>query len=305
MNLYFKHIIIGILSLLATARASQLTVVTSSKAIIYADRQLSTPIGYLPSGKNVRVGEGLQRGGKILPILITGKIAYIKVEDLDLREKYQGISNGKHIVEHNTDSAFTTPQDKLSENIFLLSTLTTLAAYQAISFEGSGSRTTSEGEEEEENEDGTLYLREYTIYLEHRQPYGRYTWGVGLGFLQSITTGESLNTVVLRGVFKASIFKTHYFTIEGVIEPFFSGDVNLGTAVSPDPDTENEKLVAALFGYRTALQATFFPLSKYGAVIGLGREKAYISQLGSTPDLKNYDLELTSNLIYFGMSYKF
>lgn len=303
----FKVISTIFLGIIVTraALASQLTFITSSKAVIYADRQLSTPIGYLPLGKKVRVGEGQQRGGKILPIIIDGKVAYIRVSDLALMEKYQGIRTGKHEVEHDTSSQFTAPEDKLSENIFLVASLSTISAAQQISGTGSSLRSSSNSEESEDQNNANTTLTEYTLYIEHRQPYGRYSWGIGLGFLQSTKTGETLESLILRGSFAGSLFQSHYFTLQGVFEPFYSGDVNLGTAPASDPDLPNEKLVGMLYGYRLAAQIRLFPLSKYGIVAGAGIEKTTVSQARTTDLIKDYKVNLSSKIIYGGISYKF
>ena len=64
--------------------AAQWAKVISEKAIIYADQKQTAPIGYLVKGKKVRVGEVVRHHGELLPIVVTGKIAYIKVTDLDI-----------------------------------------------------------------------------------------------------------------------------------------------------------------------------------------------------------------------------
>lgn len=68
--------------------ASQFAVVISSKAIIYADPTLKIPIGYITKGKEIIVGDLVKgRKNKIIPTIITGKIAYIEISHLQLENE--------------------------------------------------------------------------------------------------------------------------------------------------------------------------------------------------------------------------
>ena len=67
---------------LSSAFAAQVAIVISDRAIIYADRQMSAPIGYLKKGKKLKVGEVKRNKGRVLPVVVNGRIAYIKVADI-------------------------------------------------------------------------------------------------------------------------------------------------------------------------------------------------------------------------------
>lgn len=76
-----------ILSLILTAyagiaEASQTAVVVSPKAIIYADQQMSAPVGYISRGKKIRVGNIPRNKAQVYPVIVAGKVAYIKVSDV-------------------------------------------------------------------------------------------------------------------------------------------------------------------------------------------------------------------------------
>ena len=60
--------------LIGMSHASQKVVVTSSKALIYADKDLTLPIGFVSFGRELTVGEVTRKGGNILPLIVSGKI---------------------------------------------------------------------------------------------------------------------------------------------------------------------------------------------------------------------------------------
>jgi hypothetical protein len=84
MLFFFRAIFIMISFSIAESFAAQWAKVVTEKAIIYADQECKSPIGFIANGKKVRVGEVIRNQGKVLPIVIQEKIAYIKVKDLNL-----------------------------------------------------------------------------------------------------------------------------------------------------------------------------------------------------------------------------
>lgn len=64
------------------AHAARNAVVTSEKAVIWADSQRSAPLGYARRGKVLRVGEKERSKGQVITVIVSGKLAYISVEDV-------------------------------------------------------------------------------------------------------------------------------------------------------------------------------------------------------------------------------
>ncbi len=69
------------------AMAAEWATITADRAVVYSDVQMSSEIGYISKGKKVRVGEVKRNKGRLLPIVINGKIAYLKVEDIENKKK--------------------------------------------------------------------------------------------------------------------------------------------------------------------------------------------------------------------------
>lgn len=62
--------------------ASQPAMVLVDRAIIYADKEMTSPIGYIARGKKITVGEIPRNKAQVYPIVVSGKIAYVRVIDV-------------------------------------------------------------------------------------------------------------------------------------------------------------------------------------------------------------------------------
>jgi hypothetical protein len=71
-----------VLGYFAPTHAAQWGTILSDRAVIYADQSMMAPIGFVKKGKRVRVGEIKRNFGKLLPVIISGKVAYIQVKDI-------------------------------------------------------------------------------------------------------------------------------------------------------------------------------------------------------------------------------
>ncbi|MFA7614872.1 MAG: hypothetical protein WCY48_11605 [Candidatus Caldatribacteriota bacterium] len=73
--------------------AAQEAIVVSDKAIIYSTLQMQAPIGYVSRGKKVTVGEVPRNNNRVYPIVVSGKIAYIKARDISFElDQNQGFT---------------------------------------------------------------------------------------------------------------------------------------------------------------------------------------------------------------------
>jgi hypothetical protein len=73
--------------------AYQSAIVIADKAVIYADEQMSAPLGYVRKGKKIKVGEIPRNRAQVYPIIVSGKRAFIRV--LDLSTEVESIESGK------------------------------------------------------------------------------------------------------------------------------------------------------------------------------------------------------------------
>lgn len=62
--------------------AAQEAIVISEKAIIYSNQLMQGPLGYISRGKKVTIGEVGRNKNQVYPIVVSGKIAYIRAKDI-------------------------------------------------------------------------------------------------------------------------------------------------------------------------------------------------------------------------------
>jgi hypothetical protein len=103
--------------------AYQIAYIKESRALIYADHELKVPIGYLSKGKKIRVGEVKRNGGQALPLILSGKIVYIKVNDLVLKDQKKEeyvATETQHIIEEEENKEELLEPFRLVANLGLM-----------------------------------------------------------------------------------------------------------------------------------------------------------------------------------------
>ena len=82
-----SRILLILLFLPSLVFAYQIAYVNKSRALIYADEELKIPVGYLSKGKKIKVGDIKRNKGTALPVVLSERVFYIKVEDLLLKSE--------------------------------------------------------------------------------------------------------------------------------------------------------------------------------------------------------------------------
>ncbi|MFT6631106.1 MAG: hypothetical protein ACJAS4_001053 [Bacteriovoracaceae bacterium] len=82
---FLKNATLTCLIIVATAcnaKAAKWGTVIVEKAKIFSDVEMTSVIGYIKKGKEIRVGEVPKNKARLLPIIVSNKIAYIQVKDI-------------------------------------------------------------------------------------------------------------------------------------------------------------------------------------------------------------------------------
>ena len=109
--------VLALLSLFTPSTwASQLAIVLSDQAIVYSDREMSSPIGYIRRGKKLVVGEIPRNNAQVYPIRVSGKIAYIRV--VDVTTEKESVKSTRLVSERFQKSAGNFHQSKLVVSYF-------------------------------------------------------------------------------------------------------------------------------------------------------------------------------------------
>lgn len=80
-------LILGLFLICPDLLAAQEGIVTAEKAVIYSDKEMKSPIGFVRRGRKVTVGEIPRNNAQVYPIVVSGKIAYIRVLDLSTEKE--------------------------------------------------------------------------------------------------------------------------------------------------------------------------------------------------------------------------
>jgi len=67
--------------------AAQDAIVMVDKAVIFADEKMSAPVGFVRKGKKIKVGDVARYKAQVYPIIVSGKIAYIRVLDVSTEKE--------------------------------------------------------------------------------------------------------------------------------------------------------------------------------------------------------------------------
>ena len=95
--------------------AAQEAIVTSEKAVIYADEQLTSPVGFVRRGKVVTIGDVARNKKRVYPIIVSGKIAYIRVADVNSENE----GEASHVIVAERFQKATQPQEKNNYSVSL------------------------------------------------------------------------------------------------------------------------------------------------------------------------------------------
>jgi hypothetical protein len=281
----FCAALIGPVQLFAAQRA----VVKSSRAIIYSDKQLLSPLGYVKNGKVLLVGEVPRKSGTILPVVIsagkkkgTGQIGYIKISDITL-EKDRDLnldekpSKNRGELEHTVYNMYS---DGEEDNFWENNYITLKASNQT--WAGDWKKIT----------DGLGIAEDvgvvgYQLIWEHRPLFKKLTWGLGMGLYRTSNTEVELIVPTFEFDFHYDLWKGGVMNIDVIGGAMLSLDTRLNIA-SPA-----QQLQGSLWGYKVGGRIKFFPAKKFNIVLGGQYQSLTVNSIGSV-QLSNETMDFKS-----------
>lgn len=280
-----------LLTWVQSALAAQMAVVSTSRAVVYADQALSSPIGYIRQGRRLMVGTVARNRGTVLPIVVAGKVAYIQMRDVTLSDQYaealdgqqQGPRELEHMVEEFTDdSKF---QYDFTENNYVI-------LGQTIVAPGS----TLDSINQDENLE-TKNFTNWTLTFEHRPIISRYSFGVGLTYFSLDQGAYRVQSLSAEGHIYYSLLRFRFISLEALGGLSLSGDFRFSD--------EFDQQRGGLFGYHLGAQVRLAPRSKLGGVAQVGLKS--LRPIGIEEVYSDSPRELSSfGGVYFfaGLAYK-
>ena len=299
----FKILWILIISLsLSAVKAAQWAIVVRPDALVYADHRLISPIGKLPRGQKIRVGEVKRNHRTVLPMALNGKLAWIKIADIQIqRATEQNEEEAKKIFEHNIDELIGTvgqeDDDDLTQNNYLLFRFGTLSNIQ---LDGINTPPASGTNYEFQNEDKES--TSFSLFLEHKNPRKSWHWGLGFDYLAMDSESATYETLAVRGHLSWVPYQSHLVSAEAFAGFLFSGDYRI---TFPGGD----QYKGLFYGVEYGFMARLFPQRQFGLVAGLsffnfvlaGLEEIENPTGDNTTALRGFQ----SGQMFAGLTYRF
>ena len=286
-----KHLILLLFCIASPLlQASRYAVVNSDRTVVYSDLAMESPIGYISGGKLIKVGEKPRMKGTLVPIAVSGRIAYVQVKDIRYVEDEQDTYSPK-ITEHNIDNSAFKVQDSFKDNnhiIFQLGQFSLGQNWQDLS--------TSAGDESPSS------MTYWNFMLEHRSPITSYGFGLGGSYYSVTQSGIQAAALSFDAQIYYSPLKFSWVSI----------DLLLGGTISFDTQVKVEGIEGAtkgtFYGWHFGPQARIFPEKKIGFIVGFGYKRIVVSSLKRVilPGNGEASLDLLAGShAYGGMSYRF
>jgi hypothetical protein len=279
--------------------ASRYALVMNKRAIVYADQDLDSPIGYLPAGKKIMIGETERKRGSIISIVVAERIAWIRLADISIeRDSYSTFDKKKSSRFTISEEEFRNINEKaassFSNNLYLY------LSYGVFNLDQDFEQfTTDLGSEEP-----VLYSNNFSIEVVHRTPFKRTFWSVGLSYYVQSSQESEWNSLFGQVSYYWSLVKSRVFTVDLYGGLLLTGDFQLQTNNLTTGLTTNDSGYG--YGYKVGAQIKLFPYADMGFVGGISNQYIKINELGVitsavTPDT---ELEKLSGLnIYFGVTW--
>jgi hypothetical protein len=270
--------------------SAQVAVVSKSKAVIYSDIDLKSPIGFVRKGKRLAVGEIKRRRGEILPVVVNGRVAWIKVQDINLPEDAKAFDKNRKITEHEVliDS---NAKDPLGLNNYM--TLRTGPSSLEIT-------STSDGVGESTSEIPSA--TETSLMFDHKNPYRMFHWGFGLEYFQGEISFLQFKSLNLKGGFSWVPIRLSLLSVEAYANILLSGDFRVRSR-------NIGEYKGNMFGADYGVMVRLFPESLFGLVAGFGLTEYRFSGLNSIQnDSFDFLTEVKSfrgSKVFAGFSYRF
>ncbi len=283
MELMHNKLVIILLLIICTGQilASQDAMVIKNRSIVYADKMLTSPIGYLRSGIQVKVGSVPRNNGQVLPILLKGKVAYVEVKNLSF----------------DTQSNMA----KSRMEAFRKETAPKLYVNYSYNISGLGDQWSDLSNQLNEDDSGSLIT--HRLDFEIHPPNSKSFGTLGLGYSTLTQNTIAIRSYIFSATAYYSIFKFRHFTFDLV------GGIELSPQTKITVRGADDAVTGTTYGWHYGLQVRMMYNLKYGFVAGYYIKNTSAENLTNIEDPNNSDqytiTSLSGSNIYLGISYRF
>jgi hypothetical protein len=244
--------------------------VTVSKAIVYSDENMSSPLGYISNDKLITVGNPRKKNPDLLPIVVYGRLAFIEAKNIHFENESVEAMNSKRGAprEHNIDIILTKPEEKLSENN---------SGYISLHQFSAGLETQTLVNAIDATDENKFIG--YSLSLIHRQTPGRVFWGAGYEYNTLSTSNFKFSNYILNPIIGYTPIKNSLFLVDLI----FSLDFSLSSQLVINNNLAEEPS-AFLWGPQLGARIVFFPNQKYHAFGSFGYRSYKVLRLENVND---------------------
>ena len=240
--------------------------VTVTRAVVYSDENLSSPLGYISKDKLITVGNPRKKNPEIIPLVVAGHLAFIEAKNII----FENETKDKHAVvrEHNIDILLAKPEEKLLENNSAFISLHEYSGGDQLKLLTNAVDGTSKDN-----------LFGYDLSIIHRQSTGYYFWGASYEYSALSTDSVKLSNYMMGPVFGFTPFKNQLFTLDFILSMDFS--------ISSELEIKNNystKAQGFVWGPQVGSRVVFFPYLKYHAFGTLGYRSYKVLEINSFLD---------------------
>lgn len=243
--------------------------INAPKAVVYADENMLSPLGYIANGKAIKVGNPRRMNRDLVPLIISGRLAFIEIKDI----RYENSSEDEYKfkrgapLEHDFDKSIQKPSEVISQN---------------NSFYLSGHRFTAGSDVENVLTaiDGSTVnsFMGFQAQFIHRQTNPLF-WGVAIDYSSISSNTVSFSYWMLSPTIGYTLVKKNLFNFE----VYASLDLGMNTNFKVD-ESLTEGPSGFIWGPQVNARLVFFPEERYHALVGIGLRKYAVSGLEEISD---------------------
>lgn len=270
--------------------------IVSPKAVVYADENMLSPLGYIGNGKAIIVGNPRRMNKDLVPTVVYGRLAFIEIKDIRYEDTADEEYNARRGAprEHNFDITIQKPEERLSENN---------SVYFSLHTYGAGDEVKNAFYTIQNNEEVTNFSG-FQFQFIHRKPLNRYFWGATFDYSTISSADMSLSYFMIGPTFGYTPFKTSLFSLD----VYGSLDLSVNAEFDISNNFENES-TPFVWGPQINARVVFFPDSKYHVFGGVGFRKYSVTNLETLKDLNDNEIDgiknITSAQIFIGLGMEF
>jgi hypothetical protein len=245
--------------------------VTAPKAIVYADENMLSPLGYIGNGKAITVGNPRRMNRDLVPLVVYGRLAFIEIKDIhyeDTADEEYSVKRGAP-REHNVDITIQAPEERLSANNSGYFTLHTYSGGEEVK----NAFLAIDGANQSQ-------LSGFNLHFIHRKEQSRILWGAGFDYSGASSTNMKFNYWMLGPILGYTPMRNKLF----LIDIYGSLDFGVNTVLKVQGQSEPQ---GWQWGPQVNTRIVFFPELKYHLVGGIGLRKYNFIHMSTLNDSNN------------------